>query len=192
MTDRLEESFFERPTPLVARELLGKILVHDDGNHLTSGIIVETEAYLGPGDPASHAHREATSRSGIMFGPAGRAYIYFTYGMHNLFNVVTEKQGAAGAVLIRALEPLEGKEIMIKRRGVKREMDIASGPAKLTQAMGIDLTHNGISLMEGGLFITEGPMTGLKIEEGPRIGISDGKEALLRFYILSNPYISKK
>ncbi|MDI6799379.1 MAG: DNA-3-methyladenine glycosylase [Actinomycetota bacterium] len=189
---RLEKDFYERPTAMVARDLLGKVLVRVDTYGRTSGMIVETEAYLGPGDPASHAHRGSTPRSSIMFGPSGFAYVYFSYGMHNLFNVVTEKDGVAGAVLVRALEPLEGVDIMLKRRGHVKKTDIASGPARLTQAMGIGLELNGFSLTGEDLFIVE---EGLKVGEmvsTTRIGISDGKESLLRFYIKASSHVSKK
>lgn len=165
---RLPRSFFARTTDAVARELLGMVLVHETPEGRAAGRIVETEAYFGPGDPASHAHRGPTPRSAIMFGHPGFAYVYFTYGMYHLLNVVTEDRGTAGAVLIRALEPIEGAELMRARHAAWRvargrpplgdvpDARLANGPGKLTIAMGIDLRENGCDLIGRTLFIAWG------------------------------------
>lgn len=188
----LGREFYYRSTPLVATDLLGKVLICGCGDALTSGRIVETEAYLGPGDPASHAHKGETRRSSVMFGPPGHAYVYFTYGMHHLFNVVTEPEGVAGAVLIRSIEPMSGIDLMMRRRGGIGERDLTNGPAKLTQALGIDLKNNHQDLTVGSLFIvSDGGGEPRDVVQAPRVGISKGKEALLRFYVRSSPFVSK-
>ncbi len=179
----LKLSFYSRPTVLVARELLGKILVREvDGRPMT-GRIVETEAYTGPGDPASHAFRGPTPRSRIMFGPAGIAYVYFCYGVHHLLNVVTEKEGTAGAVLIRGVAPLHGLDLMPDTREQKKEKKILDGPGKLTKALRITLEMNGWDLTQGrDLYIINGGRTGTAaIAAAPRIGIREGTDKLWRF-----------
>ena len=186
----LPVDFYARDTAVVARELLGKLLVRslDEGDIVCR--IVETEAYYGADDPASHAARGFTPRSSIMYGPPGKAYVYFSYGMHHLLNVVTEVEGTAGAVLIRALEPLKGSGLMSSRRPCKQVTDLASGPAKLTQALGIGLTMNGADFTGPGIFVCEGAEAG-DIVVSPRVGISAGKEMLLRFSVRDNPYVSR-
>ena len=134
---RLRRDFFLRYTPSVAREMLGCRLVRLRGGRRLAGIIVETEAYRGAWDPASHAHRGKTSRNEVMFGPPGHAYVYFTMGVHHCLNVTTEKEGVAAAVLIRAVQPLEGVEVMKGNRGVTELTRVASGPGNLTEALGI-------------------------------------------------------
>lgn len=181
----LPTTFYRRDTVLVARELLGKVLVRQTGGALLTGRIVETEAYTGPGDPASHAARGPTQRSRIMFGPPGRAYVYFCYGNHYLLNLVTEKNGTAGAVLLRALDPREGLKRMMKNRKMDTLKGLLDGPGKLTRAFQIDLKLNGWDMTCGKkLYITEGtaPCPDL-IKCGPRIGIKEGKERLWRFTI---------
>ncbi len=167
----------------MARELLGQILVRKVGRRVISGMIMETEAYTGPGDPASHAFTGPTPRSRIMFGPPGRAYVYLCYGFHYLLNVVTEKEGTAGAVLIRALQPGRGLEWMRVNRKRKNFPGLTDGPGKLSQALEIDLSLNGWDLTRGEkLYLTGGdrPPAGT-IEESPRIGIKVGRERLWRF-----------
>src|SRR3989338_6570908 len=134
----LERSFYERNTQVVAFELIGKVLIFKQGDNFLSGKIVETEAYFGANDPASHAYRGVTPRNRVMFGQAGMSYVYFTYGNHHCLNIVTETEGVPGAVLIRALEPISGVPIMQRRRGKKitREQ-LTNGPGKLAQALGI-------------------------------------------------------
>lgn len=178
----MERKFFERDAKTVAKKLLGKVLVKDG----VKGKIVETEAYYGEDDPASHASKGFTERNKIMYGRPGRAYIYLCYGNHWLLNVVTEKEGVAGAVLIRALEPIKGVE--------KRDVDyynITNGPGKLTQALGIDKRFNGKNMLKGRLKIEDWEKTG-SIVSTPRIGIKKGKNLKLRFYVKGNKFVSKK
>jgi DNA-3-methyladenine glycosylase len=173
----------------VGRDLLGKVLIHG----ATGGIIVETEAYLGLDDAASHAYRGITRRNGVMFGPPGHAYVYFIYGMYECVNMVTEPAGTAGAVLIRAIEPLLGVELMqIRRPGAKRLRDLASGPGKLTLALGITRALNGADVTKGPLVVRdrrgEEPF---EIAAGPRIGISKNADLPLRFTIAGSDFVSR-
>lgn len=203
----LPRRFFARNTLQVARDLLGCLLVHETPAGPLAGRIVEVEAYRGPRDPASHAYR-LTPRSRIMWGTPGVAYVYFTYGNHYCVNVVTEPEGTAGAVLLRALEPVEGLNLMRanrkarpeRRRRVEDDRLLASGPGRLTQAMGIGAQHNGIDLTRPPLYIARGPApsgagrgrpTPVKITAGPRIGIRVATRRPWRFYIPGNPFISR-
>ena len=172
--------------------MLGKVLIHNSLEGPAAGIIIETEAYI-QSDPACHAYRGITPRNRAMFGPPGHAYIYFTYGMHYCFNVVTASEGVGEAVLIRALEPLEGLDLMRKRRHQSRLIDLCSGPAKLVQAMGIESGMYGHDLTQEPLFI----VTGTRAEEQEivvttRVGISVATDLPLRFYSKGNQYVSKK
>ncbi len=178
---RLNRSFFERPTPIVARELLGQRLVRVLAGQRLSGLIVETEAYGGPDDAASHAYRR-TPRSDIMFGPAGHAYVYFIYGMYFCLNVVTETDGRPGAVLIRGLTPEEGLTIMRGRRAHAPDHSLADGPGKLCQALGIARSENGLDLTTSPeLFIEAGvTVPEAQIATTPRIGVRGDAAALSR------------
>lgn len=189
----LEEDFYKRNTLTVARELLGKLLVHQSEEGTTSGIIVETEAYLSIDDPACHAFRGMTKRNSVMFGPPGRAYVYFIYGNHYCFNVVTSKEGIGEAVLIRALEPLEGLDLMIKRRGAGHSIyNLTSGPGKLCAAMAISRKHNGISLLTLPLFIADGKkIKDDQIGISGRIGIKEARDKPWRFFLEGNPFVSR-
>ena len=185
----LPRSFYNRSSVQVGRDLLGKVLIHG----ATGGIIVETEAYLGLDDAASHAYRGITRRNGVMFGPPGHAYVYFIYGMYECVNMVTEPAGTAGAVLIRAIEPLLGVELMqIRRPGAKRLRDLASGPGKLTLALGITRALNGADVTKGPLVVRdrrgEEPF---EIAAGPRIGISKNADLPLRFTIAGSDFVSR-
>jgi DNA-3-methyladenine glycosylase len=183
-------SFYSQDTITVARELIGKILASNRSGERISGRIVETEAYLGALDEASHSYNGRTERNKAMFGPPGTLYVYFTYGMHYCMNVVTAAAGTAEAVLIRAVEPLEGIDEMSERRGVSDTRNLCSGPAKLVQAFGVTKADNGLILQpESGLWIEEGER--MKIVSGPRVGISRAVEAPLRFWAAGNPYISR-
>jgi DNA-3-methyladenine glycosylase len=185
----LDSSFFQRDAPEVARDLLGCLLISRIGgeNVTTSGIIVETEAYLGERDPGSHASKGRTPRTEPMFGEPGRAYVYLIYGRYYLLNVVTQPVGTASAVLIRALEPVEGIETMKERRKCQNLKDLTTGPGKLTQALGITIEHNTLDLTKDLVWIE--PYTTGEIQASFRIGVSDHQ--VLRYFIKGNPFVSK-
>jgi len=178
----LPRKFYMNDTRQVAKDLLGKTLVRKIGNQVLSGIIIETEAYKGKNDPASHAFRKKTERNKIMFGEVGRAYVYFTYGMHYCFNVVAKKEkDASGAVLIRAIQPQQGINSMIKNRKTDVVSNLSNGPGKLTQAMQIDLEQYNLDLTKNSsLFITSGANP-TKIMAKPRVGIKTGVDKLWNF-----------
>jgi len=196
----LSRSFYERPTVEVARELLGKLLVRT-GPVERVARIVEVEAYLGVKDQASHARRGPTPRAAIMFGPPGHLYVYLIYGMHHCMNVVTERDGVAGAVLLRAAEPLElaepGRTSSVPVPRMERPL---SGPGKLCAGLGITRADNGLDLTAGPLVIAPDPRPAravgpLRIKRSARIGVDyAGAWAgrLLRFYLAGNPYLSGK
>lgn len=190
MERRLEREFFARPVAEVARDLLGCHLIHESTQGRTTGRIVETEAYHEK-DPSAHSHGGKTVRNAVMFGPPGYAYVYFTYGMHYCFNAVAEPAGCGAGILIRALEPIEGIDLMRKRRNRQDVKDLCSGPAKLVQAMGITKKQNGQDLLSGELRIARGDGGKLRIFRTTRIGISKATEMKLRFYIANNPFISR-
>jgi DNA-3-methyladenine glycosylase len=197
--DVLGPGFYARDTATVARDLLGRVLVSTAGGATTSGRIVETEAYLGADDAGSHAATSGvTRRNAVMYGPPGRAYVYFTYGNHHMLNFVTELEGTAGAVLIRALEPLDGIDTMMRRRLAGRGQgsplalqDLTNGPGKLTAALGVDLSDNGAPL-DGSARLTVLGRRGAApvIVTSGRIGLGLGHEAQLRFYIEGDRYVS--
>jgi DNA-3-methyladenine glycosylase len=184
----LPRSFYAHGTIRVARDLLGKIVVHGK----TSGRIVETEAYLGPGDDAAHSARGVTPRTRVIFGPPGHAYVYLIYGMYDCLNIVAEPDGVPGCVLIRALEPLEGVDLMRRRRpAVRNREDLANGPGKLTRALGIKLSHNGVDVTRGPLTVHPPPdRQSLEIAVSSRIGITKAADLPLRFFIRGNPFVS--
>lgn len=186
---RLSRRFYARSTLEVAAALLGRTFVHESPEGITSGRIVEVEAYCGPADPGSHAFRGQTLRNSVMFGPPGHLYVYFTYGMHFCCNIVCESDGLPGALLLRAVEPVEGVELMIERRGVQRLRDVARGPARLCQAFGIDRRHNGIDLISGEIWLE--PKRRLKGEvlTSRRIGLAGGLDQPWRFYE-DGPWVS--
>ena len=175
----LPAEFYLRPTLSVARDLLGARLVRIlDGVRL-AGLIVETEAYIGETDLGCHARAGRTPRTRVMYGPAGRAYVYFTYGMHWMFNAVTEREGFPAAVLIRAVEPQAGLELIASRRAKARQADWSNGPAKLAAAFGIDQTQNNIDLTnpEAGLWIEPGVViSDASVTIGPRVGLYNVQE----------------
>jgi DNA-3-methyladenine glycosylase len=186
----LPQSFYRRPTVTVARELLGQVFTHETSEGRTSGVIVEVEAYLPKNDPGCHAARGRTPRNEPMFGPAGHAYVYFCYGNHYLFNFVTEKEGVPGAVLVRALEPLEGKALMADRRGQEEGSRlISNGPGKLVQALGIGRAHNRMAAFRSPLYVRK-TQRRASIGVTTRIGITEGSELPLRFYLKDNAYLS--
>lgn len=183
----LPQSFYARDTVTVARELLGKTLVHGDAG----GRIVEVEAYLGVGDRAAHSFRGVTPRTRVIFGPPGHAYVYFIYGMYECLNIVAEPDGVAGCVLIRALEPVLGVDAMRMRRPrAKGVEELANGPGKLTLAMGIDRKHYGVNLTRGSLTVRDGDPAEVEISTSTRIGIRESVDLPLRFYIAGNRCVS--
>lgn len=180
----LPRSFYARPAVEVARALLGKILVHGGASaRITSGRIVETEAYLGLADAAAHAARGRTPRTEVIFGPPGHAYVYLIYGIHECLNIVAEPEGSPGCVLIRALEPLDGLEQVV---------NVANGPGKLTRAMGITRRHNGADLTRGPLTVHPPERAEpFHIGVSPRIGITQNRDWPLRFFIAGSPFVSR-
>lgn len=188
----LPRSFYARDATTVAGDLLGTIIVHRAGGATLAGRIVEVEAYLGVEDLAAHASRGLTERTRVLFGPPGHAYVYLIYGMYECLNLVAEPDGSAGCVLIRALEPLAGLDAMRRRRlAAKRPEDLASGPGKLTLAMGITRRHNGQDVTRGPLVVRQ-PATSERFEiaASPRIGITKCADWPLRFYIKGNRFVS--
>jgi DNA-3-methyladenine glycosylase len=184
----LQRGFYDRATVTVARDLLGKVLVHGP----TAGIIVETEAYLGGDDLASHSARGITPRTRVIFGPPGHAYVYFIYGMYECLNLVVEEAGKPGCVLIRALEPLAGIGLMQQRRPAARRLeDLASGPGKLTLALAITRAQNGADVTRGALVVREpAEERKLQIAVTPRVGIRECADWPLRFVVRGNRFVS--
>ena len=185
--------FFDRDPARVAPDLLGCVLASTAGDVLTAGVIVETEAYLGAADPGSHAATKGmTRRNAVMYGPPGTVYVYFTYGNHHMINLVCEREGVAGAVLIRALEPVAGIESMSARRGGRALAELCSGPGKCAQALGVDLSDNGSPLGSGHLQVyDDGRCVRNDIRTTGRVGLSSGHEMLLRFYVQGSTFVSR-
>ncbi len=192
MTKLLPRSFYARDTKEVAKDLLGKMLVRKLTKATIKGKIVETEAYYGEEDPASHAFRGRTERAKIMWGIPGTAYVYLIYGMYYLFNIVTEKKEKAGAVLIRALDPQEGIGLMKTMRKTDEIKNLTNGPGKLTQAFAITNKEHKEDLLSGSLVIEEGIKEEFEIISTTRIGVNAGGQAKLRFYIKGNEFVSKR
>jgi DNA-3-methyladenine glycosylase len=193
----LPRRFYDRPTLDVARDLIGKVLVHRSADGTTAGRIVETEAYIGEEDPACHAAPGPTRRNQPLYGEPGYAYVYLNYGVHFLFNVVTECRGAPAAVLIRALEPVEGIPLMRRRRdrtgqAPARDQELCRGPGNLTRAMAITLEDNLEDLCGRRLFIEDRGDRPSAIRWSPRIGISVGTEPRWRAYVAGSPAVSGK
>jgi len=193
---KLDRQFYRRDAEEVAEDLLGKRLVRISPRDKTIGKIVETEAYLGEEDPASHSYRgNKTERTEVMFGPAGHAYVYMIYGMYYCFNTVTGTEGEPEGVFVRALEPLKGIKLMEERRGVNDRSELTNGPGKLCMAMDIDKRLNGEDLCGNRLFIVESEGSeNFDIERARRVNIDyagEAKEWKLRFFIKGNPNVSK-
>ena len=189
----LPRTFYARDPVVVARAVLGRLLVHDSPQGRVSGLVVEAEAYRGAGDPASHAHRGRTPRNDSMFGEPGHAYVYFTYGMHHCLNLVTGGTGRASAVLVRALEPVDGLELMRERRsGVTDDSRLARGPGNVARALGLTRAHDGQDLVAGPLWLSDRPARrgGLRIACGPRIGIRVALDRDWRFFLAGHPCLS--
>lgn len=176
---------------MVARDLLGCTLVRIvDGAHL-AGEIVETEAYRGIRDPASHAYRGHTRRNSVMFGEAGHAYVFFTYGFHHMLNFTTEPEGTPGAVLIRAIQPIKGETIMRANRGTDTVKNLTDGPGKLTKALKIDRDLNGEDLVSSRRLFVERGGRPEGIDMSSRVGINEGAAYQWRFYVRGNQFVSK-
>jgi DNA-3-methyladenine glycosylase len=185
----LPKTFFAREALVLAPALLGCELVHETAEGTASGIIVETECYSQE-DAASHSYRGETERTKAMFGPGGHAYIYFTYGMHYCFNVVSGPAGRGQGVLIRAIEPKTGIELMRKRRGKEDIQQLANGPAKLVQALNITKNDYGRSLLEKPLYIKD-RLSPPEIAAGPRIGIKQAIDKPWRFWVKDSKFVSR-
>jgi DNA-3-methyladenine glycosylase len=184
----VNREFFDRSVHEVARDLIGCRLAAGE----TAGVIVETEAYEAS-DPACHAYIGRTARNEVLFGPPGHAYVYFSYGIHSLLNFVTEPEETASAVLIRALEPTEGIELMRERRGREKIEELCSGPGKLTEALGVDLSLNGADLLAPPFELSEpsGEWATTEIVTGPRIGITKAAELPWRYCAAGSRYVSR-
>jgi DNA-3-methyladenine glycosylase len=189
----IKREFFLQPTTEVARQLLGQTLVCESTSGHAAGRIVETEAYLD-GDPGSHAWQRRTSRNAPMFGPPGTVYVYQIYGLYFCLNLVTQPEDIPEAVLIRALEPGAGLDLMRRRRGRAGRKDLCSGPGKLAQALGVDLRHNWGAITSPPLYLLRNEEPAGPISVGTRIGLSKGKgdEALLRFGLRDSEYLSRR
>ena len=190
----LPRDFYDRDTEVVARELLGMVIECRTREGRASGRIVETEAYLGEHDLACHAASGRTARTEPLYGPPGTSYVYFIYGMYWCFNAVTRAEGHPSAVLVRAIEPLEGISLMRDRRGsrVRRSTDLTNGPGKLCQALGIDGRFNGLPLDMPPLVIRQGdPVSRERVMVTPRIGITRCADWPLRWYVSDSPNVSR-
>ena len=188
----LPVSFYTRPTLDVARDLLGCLLCRREADGAFSvGRIVETEAYIGETDPACHAAVGRTPRTRVLYGPPGRSYVYFTYGMHYCFNVVTEPEGQPAAVLVRALRPEAGLDRMQARRNGREGPDLTQGPARLCEALGIDLALNDTSLAGPALCIRANGAAVPRIASGPRVGIRVATDRPWRFWVEGDPFVSR-
>jgi DNA-3-methyladenine glycosylase len=200
---KLPRSFYDRPTLEVARDLLGLVLVHDRRGVLTSGVIVEVEAYIGESDPACHAAPGPTRRNEPLYGIPGHAYVYLNYGIHCLVNVVTEAHGSPAAVLLRALDPLEGVAVMRRRRAramngrrkrpsaaTMAQHDLCRGPGNLTMAMGITLAENRLDLLGERLYLEDRGIPVVAIAWGPRVGIRVGKDRAWRAWVRGHAAVS--
>jgi len=188
----LPRAFYARDPVVVARAVLGRLLVYDSPQGRLSGRIVEAEAYRGADDPASHAHRGRTARNAAMFGEPGHAYVYFTYGMHHCLNLVTGSAGKASAVLVRALEPVDGDELMRERRGAGVSTRLARGPGNVAHALGLTRAHDGLDLVDGPLWLSDLPpwRGGHRIARGQRIGIRVALDRDWRCFLEGHPCVS--
>lgn len=179
---RLSKEFYARHPLELAELLLGRTLYSRRPDGTAAGRIVEVEAYCGKDDPASHAYRRRTDRNAVMFGPPGRLYVYFTYGMHHCANIVADEEGSAGAVLLRAVEPLEGLELMARRRRTDKPGLLAKGPGRLAQAFSLTLADNGADLSNGDVWVGQERRAEAAVERSVRIGIKPEMQQLWRFY----------
>lgn len=190
MSTKLQRDFYLRPTLKVAEELLGKLFVIKKQGKLLSGHIVETEAYIGQDDPACHARSGRTDRNSVMFEQGGLTYVYFVYGMYNMLNFVAEPAGAPAAILIRAIEPVDGIKTMQRRRGTEKVTALTSGPGKLCQALGITVADTGRDLTGNGWAVYDDGCRVEKIGRSGRIGIREGVDKLWRLYDEESRFVS--
>jgi DNA-3-methyladenine glycosylase len=191
--EALPGAFYNRPTLEVTADLIGKVLVHETRAGVAAGMIVEAEAYIGEDDPACHAAPGPTKRNEPLYGPPGVAYVYLNYGMHYLVNAVTEAKGAPAAVLIRALAPLDGIPLMVKRRAngkPVRDADLCRGPGNLTKALGISLKENRLDLTSSRLWIEDRGLAPGRLSWGTRIGITRGAERPWRCWAIGHVAVS--
>ncbi|ACY97725.1 DNA-3-methyladenine glycosylase [Thermomonospora curvata] len=194
MSDLLDRDFFDRPVEEVAPSLLGQIVVHHTGDGEVAIRLTEVEAYAGPMDPASHSYRGRTPRNAVMWGPPGHVYVYFTYGMHFCMNLVCGPDGTASAVLLRAGEVIDGRDLAAARRPRSSFRDLARGPARLCQALGVAREHNGLDACDADspLRVLAGdPVDPSRVRTGPRVGVSAAKETPWRFWIDGEPSVSQ-
>ena len=190
----LSRDFYDRETEIVAREMLGAIIECRTDEGTASGMIVETEAYIGEHDPACHAAVGRTKRTAPLYGRPGMSYVYFIYGVHWCFNAVTREEGLPSAVLVRAIEPLSGVELMRERRGPRVQgVNLTNGPGKLCEALGIDGSMNSLSLQKYPLVIRAGEsIDDSNVVTGPRIGITKAADWPLRYLIRDNQHVSRR
>lgn len=190
----LPVAFFRRPAEIVAADLLGQVVVSRAGGQATAGRIVETEAYLGYDDPASHGYlHRRNARNAALFGPPGTWYVYLSYGMHWCANLVCQRAGLASAVLLRALEPIDQLDVMRRRRGAVPDRELCSGPGKLCQALGITRDLNGMAMGSGPVVVLRAePIATSAIAATPRIGITKAADWPLRFHLANSPWTSRK
>ena len=191
--DALPAAFYSRPTLDVTADLIGKVLVHESRDGIAAGMIVEAEAYIGEDDPACHAAPGPTKRNEPLYGPPGVAYVYLNYGMHDLVNAVTEPKGAPAAVLIRALAPLDGIPLMLKRRANGKaihEAELCRGPGNLTKALGISLKENRLDLTSSRLWIEDRGLDAGRLRWGTRIGITRGADRPWRCWSAGHASVS--
>ncbi|HEY7125415.1 MAG TPA: DNA-3-methyladenine glycosylase [Ktedonobacterales bacterium] len=190
---KLTQPFYEQPTLELARALLGKTLLHASPAGLSGGVIVEVEAYICAIDPAAHGYLKMTPRTRVMYGPPGRAYIYFTYGMHWALNISSEPDGTGAAVLLRAIQPTVGLDLIRQRRGEAMPLrDLSRGPGRICAALGLGKDENGLSFMGETLWLEDEPALppDAVIATSTRIGITKATELPWRFYLAGNPYVS--
>jgi DNA-3-methyladenine glycosylase len=190
---KVSQAFFEQPTLELARALIGLTLLRATPEGVSGGVIVETEGYLSASDPAAHGYLRPTPRTRIMYGPPGCAYIYFSYGMHCCLNISTEPEGVGAAVLIRAIQPTIGLDLIRQRRGAALPLrDLARGPGRVCAALGLSLAENGIPLTGEALWLDDEPTLApdAQIATSTRIGISIGTDLPWRWYLTKNAYVS--
>lgn len=192
MASKLPRDFYRQPTLDVAGALIGKRFVHRKNKGTLSGRIVEVEAYIGEDDPACHARFGMTARNNVMYGDGGHLYVYFIYGMYNMLNFVTEEKGTPAAVLIRAVEPLEGVPDMQENRNCVDMRQLCSGPGKLCQAFGIEVSDTGKSLTGAEFYVVDDGGQARQLVASSRIGIRQGRDLLWRFYDSESKFVSRK